>query len=234
MVGDNPEIAISLSRGSQLWDHLDKSWSGLAPNVLVGPPHRYMVIPWQCRLIFLAVIKFRLPIDLLSPGFRVAASCATRGTELYDRATHLFWKTLSVEDAAYERVKQIMLQTDSTAEVESRTKLKNTIIPIMQFQGKDEFAYNGGRTLISDQPYFGRYNLFANDVCDLYPDAVGQDPRVMRPDLLKRTGSYYVLKLKESARLSRFCLIPDSAHFNVIENPGACADSIYDFIKSLS
>lgn len=35
---------------------------------------------------------------------------------------------------------------------------------MMQFQGKDEFAYNKGIRLISNQSFFGRFNLFVNDV----------------------------------------------------------------------
>ncbi|MDC0124479.1 hypothetical protein OAI17_03950 [Gammaproteobacteria bacterium] len=38
---------------------------------------------------------------------------------------------------------------------------------------------------------------------------------------------------KAGSSFSRFCLIPKSAHFNVIENPESCANSIYDFINSL-
>jgi hypothetical protein len=53
LIGANPDIALSYSRGSQLWDHYHDTWSDLAPELIVGPPHRQMVIPWQCQLLFL-------------------------------------------------------------------------------------------------------------------------------------------------------------------------------------
>ena len=59
-------------------------------------------------------------------------------------------------------------------EVESRKHLKQTNIPIMQFQGEDESKLaRNGRT-ISDQPYFGKYNLFRNEIEDIYADATHQ------------------------------------------------------------
>jgi len=42
-----------------------------------------------------------------------------------------------------------------------------------------------------------------------------------------------MIKTKADSSFSRFCLIPKSAHFNVIENPESCANAIYDFIISL-
>ena len=39
--------------------------------------------------------------------------------------------------------------------------------------------------------------------------------------------------VKVGSKFSRFCLIPESAHFNVIENPKSCANAVYDFINSL-
>ena len=37
---NNPEKVISYSRGSQVWDYVDPEWSKLAPEILVGPPHK--------------------------------------------------------------------------------------------------------------------------------------------------------------------------------------------------
>jgi hypothetical protein len=126
-----------------------------------------------------------------------------------------------------------MMQTDSTDEVRGRVALKNSKVQIMQFQGEDEFATDARGIIVSDQPYFGRYNLFANDVCDLYPSAITQDISVKVDKLLENCGLYHALRLKDDARLSRFCLIPNAAHFNVVENPEACAQAINDFIANL-
>lgn len=230
LIGANPSIAHSFCRGAQLWDHYDDAWSTLAPQLIVGPPHRQMVIPWQCQLLFLAVIRLKRPINLLSPGFVSVVAGAKRGSEEYDRKTHLLYKSLAVPKRIRTIISQIMMQTDSTDEVRHREILKSTHVPIMQFQGEDEFAFDKQGILISDQPYFGRYNLFANDVYDLFPEAVGQEPTRKVGGLVQEFDHYKSLKLKPTARLNRFCLIPNAAHFNVVENPLACAHAINDFV----
>ena len=68
-----------------------------------------------------------------------------------------------------------MLQTNVKKEVLNRAKLKKLDIRLMQFQGEDEFKFGRNGKLISDQPYFGIYNLFKNEVEDIYPGCVGQD-----------------------------------------------------------
>ena len=234
LIGANPDIALSYSRGSQLWDHYHDTWSDLAPELIVGPPHRQMVIPWQCQLLFFAVIKLKRPINLLSPGFVASVAKARRGTEEYDRKTHLLYKSVAVPKGIRSIIRQIMMQTDSTDEVRGRESLKQSQVPIMQFQGEDEFAVDARGTLVSDQPYFGRYNLFANDVCDLYPGAISQDAGYRVDGLIKECGPYRSLCLQDNARLSRFCLIPNAAHFNVVENPQACARAINDFVADFA
>jgi hypothetical protein len=42
-----------------------------------------------------------------------------------------------------------------------------------------------------------------------------------------------LIQTKFRSKFSRFWLIPESAHFNVIENPKSCANAVYDFIISL-
>ena len=126
-----------------------------------------------------------------------------------------------------------MMQTDSTDEVRRRNQIKQCSVPIMQFQGEDEFAYDSKNNLVSDQPFFGIYNLFVNEICDLYPGCVGQKPEFKKSEFLIDHGDYFTVKLLEKARLNRFCLIPKAAHFNIIENPDACARAINDFIKSV-
>ena len=73
-------------------------------------------------------------------------------------------------------MRQTMLQTDMSKEIINRAKLKNTNVKIMQFQGEDEFKIGKYGKLMSDQPYFGIYNLFRNEVEDIYPNCSGQNP----------------------------------------------------------
>ena len=233
LIGENPRLAISYSRGAQLWDYYDDDWSNLAPSLIVGPPHRQMTLPWQLQLLFFLVIVLKRPINLLSPSFTRDVSKSLPGTDAYDRATHLFYKTLAVPKSMKLKIQQIMMQTDSTDEVRRRNQIKQCSVPIMQFQGEDEFAYDGKNNLVSDQPFFGIYNLFVNEICDLYPGCVGQKPEFKKSEFLFDHGDYFTVKLLKKARLNRFCLIPNAAHFNIIENPGACAGAINDFIKSV-
>ena len=200
LIGSNPNIALSYSRGFQLWDRYDDAWSALAPKLIVGPPHRQMIIPWQCQFLFFAVIRFKRPVDLLSPGFVASVVKSKRGTEGYDRKTHLLYKPLAFSKRIQLIISQTMMQTDSTDEVKSREPLLQSNVAIMQFQCEDEFAVNAKGTLISDQPYFGRYNVYANDVCDLYPGLVGQDPLNKAQGLIQQCGNYRSLKLKQKAK----------------------------------
>ena len=127
------------------------------------------------------------------------------------------------------KVKQTMLQTDSSLEIENRKNLPKDI-KIMQFQGEDEFRLNSKNKLISDQPYFGKYNLFRNEIEDIYPECSHQVKSKLQSKYIDCKNEYKKISLLPSARMSFFALIPDSAHFNVIENPKGCASAVYDFI----
>ena len=122
-----------------------------------------------------------------------------------------------------------MLQTDSLTEIKNRKYLPEQV-KIMQYQGEDEFKISSRNRLVSDQPYFGKYNLFRNEIYDLYPDCDSQDFSKCQNQYLEKKSDYKKIKLIPNARMSFFALIPDSAHFNVIENPKGCASAVCDFI----
>lgn len=229
---NNPEKVISYSRGSQVWDFIDPDWESLAPNILVGPPHKIMTVYHQLRILMFSVLFINKPIHLLSETFKLKAKSAKKGTHLYDRYTHLKYKTQISYKKFAEKFKHSLSQGGMHKEVENRIKLKRTSIPIMQFQGEDEFKRDKKGTLISDQPYFGKYNLFINEIEDIYPNAIDQLSVPMRKEFITDKGEYKEIKLKNDATFKRFCIIPESAHFNVIENPKGCASAIYDFIKT--
>ena len=229
---NNPEKVISYSRGSQVWDFVDPEWESLAPDILVGPPHKIMSSYHQLRILMFSVLFINKPIHLLSESFKLKAKIAKKGTHLYDQYTHLKYKTQISYKRFAEKFKQSLCQGGMHKEVENRANLKNINIPIMQFQGEDEFARDKKGTLISDQPYFGNYNLFKNEIEDIYPNATDQTSVPIRKEFIIDKGEYKEIKLKSDATFKRFCIIPDSAHFNVIENPTGCANAIYDFIKT--
>ena len=227
----NREIFLSLSRGSQVWDYYKDEWSKLAPKICVGPPHRYMAYPYQLRLLFFLITFIKLPFGITEIASHLRGS--KKGSEEYDRVTHLIYKANNPTRKYLLKVQQTFMQTDSKMEVLNRKKLKNIDVKMMQFQGEDEFKYGKNRKLISDQPYFGIYNLFKNEVEDLFPGCVGQDLNKKVSNLIEEKKDYRKLKLLPSAKLESFALIPKSSHFNVIENPKGCANAVYDFIKNI-
>jgi pimeloyl-ACP methyl ester carboxylesterase len=227
---NNPEKVISYSRASQVWDYAETDWSKLAPEILVGPPHKLMSIYFQLRLLLFSVLIMNRPMQLLSENFLNKAKHAQKGTHLFDRYTHLKFKSQISYKKYYYKFQQSLMQGGMFDEVINRKHLKKTNFPIMQFQGEDEFklATNGCR--ISDQPYFGKYNLFRNEIEDIYPDGTYQSEVPIKNEFITSKGLYKEIKIKDGARFSKFYLIPDSAHFNVIENPESCAAAVYNFV----
>ncbi len=230
LMQDQENLFLSFSRGAQVWDFYKKEWSKLAPNICVGPPHRYFTFPWQLRLLFNIITFFNFPFAIRSDGFLKKCINAKKGSELYNRYTHLTFKANSPTNKFLLKVRQTMLQTDSLKEIENRKYLPKNI-KIMQFQGEDEFKLNSKKKLISDQPYFGKYNLFKNEIKDLYPNCVSQDLSQYQSQYIQEKKDYKKVDLLPNARMSFFALIPDSAHFNVIENPEGCASAVSDFIQ---
>ena len=229
-----PEKVLSYSRGSQVWNYYEPEWESLAPDICVGPPHSIMSTYHQIRILLFAVIFLKKPLDLLSDTFDLNGKKALKGTHLYDRYTHVKYKSQISYKSYFYKFKQSLIQGGKHSEIDNRSKLFDTNFPIMQFQGEDEFKYNKSGTLISDQPYFGKYNLFRNEIEDLYPGCVGQEFNKYQSQYVTEKDAYKEIQLKPNARFSKFCLIPDSAHFNVIENPNSCARAIVDFIEKIN
>ena len=229
-----PNKVLTYSRGSQVWNYIEPEWESLAPKICVGPPHKIMSVYEQIRLLLFSVIHLKKPLDLLSDTFDMFGRKSVRGSSLYDRYTHVKYKSQITYKSYYSKFKQSLVQGGIHSEVINRQKLNSTNFPIMQFQGEDEFKYNKSGTLISDQPYFGIYNLFRNEIEDIYPGCVGQDSDKYQSQYVTDKGEYKEIKIKDGARFSNFYLIPNAAHFNVIENPRACALAIEDFIMSLN
>ena len=226
----NNNLFLSLSRGAQVWDYYEDEWSELAPSICVGPPHRYMTKPWQLKLLFNLITFFEFPFAIRSEGFLNKCKDSKKGSELFNRFTHLTFRTNMLSKSFLLKFKQTMYQTDTSLEIDNRKKLPGNI-KIMQFQGEDEFKINSKNKLISDQPYFGKYNLFKNEIEDIYPNCEYQVPNNIQNQFIDSKNDYKKVTLLPTARMSFFALIPDSAHFNVIENPKGCASAVNDFIS---
>ena len=106
----NPEKVISYSRGSQVWDFVDPEWESLAPDILIGPPHKIMSSYHQLRILMFSVLFINKPIHLLSESFKLKAKIAKKGTHLFDRYTHLKYKTQISYKKFAEKFKQSLSQ----------------------------------------------------------------------------------------------------------------------------
>ncbi|MEM7343804.1 MAG: hypothetical protein AAF485_06145 [Chloroflexota bacterium] len=90
---------------------------------------------------------------------------------------------------------------------------------------------------IGDQPYFGVWNFFADEVEDLLPGGTWQDRNspVWQENYKKYVtvqagGNYATLQTKKNARMTRFAIISDSTHWQHFENPAGMAWACLDFI----
>jgi len=54
---------------------------------------------------------------------------------------------------------------------------------------------------------------------------------LIKNEFITSNELYKEIKIKNGARFSKFYLIPDSAHFNVIENPESSAAAVYNFVR---
>lgn len=90
---------------------------------------------------------------------------------------------------------------------------------------------------VGDQPYFGEWNLFPDEVEDIFPGGQWQDRQhpVWKENYARYVtthadGRYALIQIKPGARMTRFAIISESTHWTHIENPEGCAWAIMDFI----
>ena len=89
-----------------------------------------------------------------------------------------------------------------------------------------------------DQPYWGIWNFWPNEIEDLLPGGKFQDrhdPTWKKnwKKFVKTNSSnkYSTIKTKKGARFSRFVIIKDALHWTHIERPENVAAACFDFIK---
>ena len=91
---------------------------------------------------------------------------------------------------------------------------------------------------VGDQPYFGEWNLFPDEVEDIFPGGQWQERNhpTWKENYAKlvtahEDGKYSTIKIKKNARMTRFAIIPNCLHWTHIENPEGCAHALIDFIE---
>ena len=99
----------------------------------------------------------------------------------------------------------------------------------------DDFGIVSNHT--GDQPYFGIWNFWADEVEDLLPGGTFQDrnnsqwkKNYQKFVELDKSGRYAKLSTKKGARFSRFVIISDALHWTHIERPENVAQACLDFI----
>ena len=92
-----------------------------------------------------------------------------------------------------------------------------------------------------DQPYWGKWNFWPDDVEDLLPGGEFQDrgdPKWKenhdRYVTTMADGRYSTLQTKEGGRFSRFVIVSDALHWTHIERPENVAWACMDFIADFS
>ena len=92
-----------------------------------------------------------------------------------------------------------------------------------------------------DQPYFGIWNFWADEVEDLLPGGTFQDRNDPRWKTnyqkfveLDKSGRYSRLSTKKGSRFDRFVIISEALHWTHIERPENVAKACLDFILDYS
>lgn len=228
LLSEFPKLARSYCRSSQLWDNYNKSWEKLAMKVVVGPPIKYLNIPDQLSKIWTIESQ-------CSPNFSQEVQDNKNPSSIYNRFEFIRTDlSINLSNTIFKKkVSQIFMQLDLNQEVSYRKKkLSKTNIPIMQFEGEDQF------TFITNQhgylPYFGMYNLFKDEIENLTKsDVIFRNiDTEFSNNLITKLKYYKIIKSKPKARINKFVIIPKSCYFTIIENPQGCAQAINDFIKN--
>ncbi len=99
----------------------------------------------------------------------------------------------------------------------------------------DDFGIISNHT--GDQPYFGIWNFWADEVEDLLPGGTFQDRNDPRWKTnyqkfveLDKSGRYSRLSTKKGSRFDRFVIISEALHWTHIERPENVAKACLDFI----
>ena len=102
----------------------------------------------------------------------------------------------------------------------------------------EDFGFVSNHT--GDQPYWGKWNFWAGEVEDLYPNGEFQDRT--NPIWIKnykkfvvshRNGMYSTLQTKKEGRFNRFVIVSKSLHWTHIERPENVAYACLDFINDV-
>ena len=239
-------------------------------GIMVGPPHgifRTELAAPLLKMLFTTgfpvlvaspawMVQAAVADADTEPGRRWATfqGMADRPADYYRRTRETFRQS----DFAYE--------AERRADPDNPQSILKTSFPLMQFQSAEEMTAAAdipGAALIDeatntyrfadlpgrlgcasnhtgDQPWFGKYNLFEDEVMNLLPETTFQAPgnptweaNYARFVTEHAGGAYSTLQTKPEARMNRFALVPDCSHWSHIENPAGCARAIMDFIAEV-
>ena len=85
----------------------------------------------QLRILLFAVIFLKKPLDLLSDTFDSKGKKALKGSHLYDRYTHVKYKSQVTYKSYFYKFKQSLIQGGKNSEVDNRSKLLDKDFPII-------------------------------------------------------------------------------------------------------
>lgn len=228
LLGLFPSLAISYSRSSYYWDILNKTSISPSTDITIGYPIEYLNIHNQIPKIF-----------------NYSSLCSNSFIQLYQKNSSdnnnnnrlTFIKSdleINMTDQLFlKKISEIFRQLNIQQEIKDLNKnLLQTEIPIMYFQGEDDFSYDYYQTGFF--PYYGFYNFFKNDIDNIYDNKI-KIKNINTPFKKNIVDKpyYKIINCKNKSKINRFIIIPNSSYLSVIENPSSCSHAIFDFITSL-
>ncbi len=226
LLGLFPNLALSYSRSSYYWNILNNDNISSKLDIKIGYPITYLNIPNQIPKLFnyqslcswLFIQSYQK--DLSSSQNRLTYIKSDLEINMNNQ---LFLKKIS----------EIFRQLNIQQEIKDLNKnLLKSEIPIMCFQGEDDFSYHHNQSGFF--PYYGLYNFFKNDIDNIYDHkiTIKNQNTSLKKQLINKQY-YKIINSKNKSKINRFIIIPNSSYLSVIENPSSCSHAIFDFITFL-
>ncbi len=257
MLAEFPQFAISYSRGSQGWTMFKEEWYDLTDSgIFLGPPRsmappgteardRWDAIqsmPKQTEKFFQLTRQMFRQTDFLDEGKRRVDR--SRGFSILDTDFPMMQfqgsdEMIRAEDIPGARKMPLLRKLRGLlggGHVTGIFRLFRLKFPTYIFADlPNDHGVISNHT--GDQPYWGKWNFWPDDVEDLLPGGEFQDrndPAWKENEKKYVTGmadgKYSTLQTKEGGRFSRFSIISDALHWTHIERPENVAWACMDFI----
>ena len=237
LLGQFPHLALNYCRGSHFWDLTSSQIKDINKNnkhlsSIIGYPTAYLTIPNQipqvinpkcwCSPTFWGQDSPQDQNNLVSISQQKRRQFITRDWDINVVKNHYNRKQIA----------QVFQQWNLREETKHRQQyLMKTKIPILQYEGQDQYSVKDNQGLFSGTfPHSGPNDLFKSDLTE-NSEITGKHIGINFKMSQNNSQSYQTVELINTSRLSKMVFIPKSSNLTILENPQACAQAINDFIK---